>query len=165
MLKSIIVAKAENDVIGRNNKIPWHMPADLKHFKHKTLGHAIIMGRKTFESLKKPLPGRTTIIVTTNQHYQVPRCTVVHEIVEAFQVAQQAGETEVFIAGGGEIYRKTLPFADKIYLTIIRTKVEGCTFFPVIDNNIWTVIKRESYAPDEKNPYPYDFMELERIKK
>ena len=165
MIKSIIVAKADNDVIGSNNKIPWHMPADLKHFKHKTLGHAIIMGRKTFESLKKPLPGRTTIIITTHQHYQVPGCTVVHEIAEAFQVAQQAEETEVFIAGGGEIYRKTLPFADKIYLTAIRARVEGDTFFPPIDNTTWAVIKRESYAPDEKNPYPYDFIELEKTKK
>lgn len=165
MIKSIIVAKAENDVIGSHNKIPWHMPADLKHFKHTTLGHTIIMGRKTFASLKKPLPGRKIIIVTTHQHYQVPGCTVVHEIAEAFQVAQQTKETEVFIAGGGKIYQKTLPFADKIYLTAIKTKVEGDTFFPVIDNTTWTVIKRESYSPDAKNPYPYDFVELERVNK
>ena len=163
MIKSIIVVKAANHVIGKDKAMPWHMPADLKHFKHTTLGHHVIMGRKTFESLKKPLPGRKNVIVTSRKDYQADGCIVVQDITAAFKVAKQSGEEEVFIAGGGQIYRETLAIADKIYLTEIKATFEGDTFFPVIDNHIWTAIQREHHDPDGKNPYPYEFIEFVRM--
>lgn len=162
MLKSIIVAKGNNNVIGKDNDLVWHMPADLKHFKNTTFGHYIIMGRKTFEALKKPLPGRTTIVITRNNNYQAEGCIVVHNIEEAFKIGKDNNQEEVFILGGAEIYRLSMDMADKIYLTEIKASFEGDAFFPEIDYSTWKETKRQEYEPDEKNPYPYAFVELKK---
>ncbi len=165
MLKSIIVAKTENNVIGRNNALAWHLPNDSKFFKTKTMGHYLIMGRKTFESIEKPLLGRKIIIVTKNQHYQAQGHSVVQSVATAFDIAEQAGEKEVFIAGGGEIYRATLAMTDKLYLTEIKANVEGDTFFPTLNQHDWVEKKRQKHLPDAKHSYAYDFIEWDRRKK
>lgn len=160
MIKSIIVAKSENNVIGKDNGMVWHMPADLKHFKHKTMGHYIIMGRKTLESMDKPLPGRTTIVVTRNKNYHAEGCIIVHNVQEAFNIAESNQQKEVFILGGAEIYKSTMDLADKIYLTEIKASFEGDTFFPEINRSEWQEVRRQEYEADEKNPYPYAFVDL-----
>lgn len=160
MLKSMIVAKADNNVIGKDNELVWYMPADLKHFKNTTIGHYIIMGRKTFESQKKPLPGRTSIIITRNKDYKAEDCYVVHSLEEAYKIGKENNQEEVFILGGAEIYKMALTSADKMYLTEIKASFEGDTFFPEINRSEWKEIKREEHDPDEKNPYPYAFVEL-----
>lgn len=164
MIKSIIVAKAENDVIGKDNKLVWHMPADLKHFKNTTMGHYIIMGRKTFESQKKPLPGRTSIIVSRNRQYKAEGCITVHALEDAYALSKENDQEEIFILGGAEIYRLALPSIDKIYLTEIGASYEGDTFFPKLDPEEWEEIKRNTFPADEKNPHPYTFLELIRKK-
>ncbi len=162
MTKSIIVAKAENHIIGQGHQLPWHLPKDMQHFKHTTMGHHVIMGRKTFASIKKPLPGRKLIVITRNPTYRVEGGTIVHDITAALAVAEQAGETEVFIAGGGAIYRATLALADKIYLTAIKAQLDGDTFFPSINANQWEEVKRIHHPADERHSYAYDFVELVR---
>jgi dihydrofolate reductase len=160
MTKSIIVAKTVNHVIGQTNQLPWHLPKDLQHFKRITMGHHVIMGRKTFASIGKPLPGRKLIIVTRNLDYQAEGCTIVQDISTALAAAEQAGETEVFIAGGGSVYRETLALTDKIYLTGIKAKIEGDTFFPAISSNEWKEVKRIHHPADAQHLYAYDFVEL-----
>jgi dihydrofolate reductase len=162
MTRSIIVAKAKNHVIGKNNQLLWHLPKDLQHFKRITMGHHVIMGRNTFAAINKPLPGRKLIIVTRNPNYRVSGCIVVNSITDALEVAEQTGETEVLIAGGEEIYQATLALADKIYLTEIKAIFEGDTFFPIIHTNKWKEIKRIDHPADERHPYVYNFVELVR---
>lgn len=164
MQKSIIVAKAENNVIGKDNDLIWHMPNDLKHFRNTTMGHYIIMGRKTFEATKKPLPGRTSIVITRNKDYKAEGYIVVNTIDEALKLGEENKQEEVFILGGGEIYKQAMELADKIYLTEIKESFEGDTYFPEIDYSKWQETKRTEFEPDEKNPYPYAFVELKRIK-
>ncbi|MEM9417024.1 MAG: dihydrofolate reductase [Bacteroidota bacterium] len=160
MLKSIIVAKAQNNAIGKDNQLLWHLPQDMKHFKQTTMGHHMIMGRKTFESIGRPLPGRELIVVTRNPDYHAPGCKTVGNIEEALAWAEQAGEPEVLIAGGEEIYRATLPLTDKIYLTEVKTVLEGDTFFPTLDQNKWREMQRTAHPADENHAYAYDFVEL-----
>lgn len=162
MIVSIIVAKADNDVIGKDNELIWHMPADLKHFKNTTMGHYIIMGRKTFESQKKPLPGRTSIVITRNKDYKAEGCIIVYSLSDALKIAEENKQEEVFILGGAEIYKIALPYTDKIYLTEIKSTFEGDTYFPHFELDEWEEIKREEFSADEKNPYPYIFLELIR---
>ena len=162
MIKSIIVARAKNRVIGRNNRLPWHLPKDLQHFKRVTMGHHVIMGRKTFESIKKPLPGRKLIIVTRNSSYQAAECIVVKDMFTAFFVAEQAGETEVLVAGGGEIYQEALAFVDRVYLTEIQAQLEGDTFFPEINLYEWREVQRIHHPADDQHLHTYDFVELAR---
>lgn len=162
MIKSIIVAKSSNNVIGKNNSLIWHMPADLKRFKQKTLNHYIIMGRKTLESMKKPLPGRTSIVVTRNKDYKAEGCIIVHDIQDAFRMAEENKQEEVFILGGAEIYQLTLNLADKMYLTEIKAHFDGDAFFPAIDDDQWQIINHEEYQADDQNPYPYAFIDMKR---
>lgn len=162
MTVSIIVAKADNDVIGKDNELIWYMPADLKHFKNTTMGHYIIMGRKTFESQKKPLPGRTSIVITRNKDYKAEGCIIVYSLSDALKIAEENKQEEVFILGGAEIYKIALPYTDKIYLTEIKSTFEGDTYFPHFELDEWEEIKREEFSADEKNPYPYIFLELIR---
>jgi dihydrofolate reductase len=162
MIKSIIVAKADNHVIGKDNDLVWSMPADLKHFRSTTMGHFIIMGRKTLEATQKPLPGRTSIVITRNKDYKAEGCLVFNSLQEAFKLAEEHKQEEVFILGGAEIYRQSMDIADKIYLTEIKEKFDGDAFFPEIDYSKWIEIKREEHEPDEKNPHPYAFVELIR---
>jgi dihydrofolate reductase len=159
---SLIVAVAENGVIGNNNQLIWHLPNDLKQFKRLTTGHCIIMGRKTFDSIGKPLPNRTSIIISRNADFKVIDCFTVDSLEKAISIAQEKGETEAFIIGGAEIYRQTLPFVDKIYLTEVHHSFEGDTFFPKINGTIWRETSREDFGRDEKHLYPYSFVTLEK---
>jgi dihydrofolate reductase len=159
MTISIIVAIGENNAIGKNNQLLWHMPADLKYFKNKTAGHTIIMGRKTFDSVGKPLPNRRNIVVT-RQDITIPGCEVVKSINDAIALCK--GENEVFIGGGAEIYRESMDRTDKIYLTIIHKMFDADTFFPEIDFNQWIETEHEDHQADEKNKFPYSFVTLER---
>ncbi|MEA5401946.1 dihydrofolate reductase [Arcicella sp. DC2W] len=162
MKLSIIVAVAENGVIGHNNQLIWHLPEDLKMFKRLTSGHPIIMGRKTFESIGKPLPNRTSIIITKNPEFQIEGCITVHSLEEAIEAANEIEENEAFIIGGAEIYRLALPFADTIYLTEVHHVFEGDTFFPAIDKDLWEEVNRTDHDTDEKHLYKYSFVELEK---
>lgn len=162
MIVSILVAKSKNDVIGKNNQLPWHLPADLKHFKDLTMGHHMIMGRKTFESIGKPLPGRTSVIITRQKDYKAPGCIVVSSIEDALKAC--VNDDEVFIIGGGEIFKETMNTADKIYLTEIGEEFEGDVFLPKIDLLKWKLIQKQTFKPDEKNKYGYCFCEYERVK-
>lgn len=157
---SIIVAISENNAIGKDNELLWHLPKDLKRFKEITTGHTIIMGRKTFESIGKPLPNRHSIIITNNKNYKAEGVTVVHSIQEALQIAKQ--EKEVFVIGGGKIYKNTLPIADKLYLTLVHNTFEADTFFPEIKMEEWALLHKETLSKNDKNPYEATFMELER---
>ena len=159
MTVSIIVAIGENHAIGKNNQLLWHMPNDLKHFKDITSGRTIIMGRKTFDSVGKPLPKRRNIVVT-RQDITIPGCEVVKSIEDGLALCK--GEDEVFIGGGAEIYKLAMHLTDRIYLTIIHKSFDADTFFPEIDKSVWKEVKREDFEPDEKNPLPYSFITLER---
>jgi len=159
MIVSIIVAIGENNAIGKNNQLLWHMPNDLKHFKDVTSGSTIIMGRKTFDSVGKPLPKRRNIVVT-RQDITIPGCEIVKSIEDGLALCK--GEDEVFIGGGAEIYKLAMHLTDRIYLTIIHKSFDADTFFPEIDRKEWKEVSREDYQPDEKNPLPYSFITLER---
>ncbi|WP_018478397.1 dihydrofolate reductase [Pontibacter roseus] len=159
---AIVVAVAENNVIGRNNQLIWHLPADLRHFKQKTMSHPMVMGRKTFESIGKPLPGRTTIIVTRQEGFEAEGCLVVHSVQEALQKGRELDKEQVSIVGGAEIYKQVLPEVDTIFLTEVHHTFEGDTFFPELDMAEWQEVNAEQHEPDEKNPYPYTFRELRR---
>lgn len=155
---SIIAAISENRTIGKNNRLPWHIPEDLKRFKSLTLGHPIIMGRTTFESIRKPLPGRTNIIVTRNKEFKAEGCVICNSLNEAINVAKRNNQGEIFIIGGGQIYEQAIEFADKIYLTIVKGSYEGDAFFPDYAPFSKIISKTDS---KDKN-YSYTFFELER---
>lgn len=163
---SLIVAAAQNGVIGRNNQLIWHLPDDLKQFKRLTTGHPIIMGRKTFDSIGKPLPNRTSIVVTRQSVAEAPfseSLQYVRSLEEALDVARQKDTEEAFVIGGAEIYRLALPLADKIYLTEVKAAFEGDAFFSIPDRHQWHETQRTPHPPDEKHAVAFDFVELERI--
>lgn len=155
---SLIAAVSKNRVIGDSNKLIWHLPADLKRFKDLTVGNSILMGRKTYESIGRPLPNRRNIIITRDENYKVDGCEVVNSIEEALLLTSN----DCFIIGGGEIYKQTIDLADKIYLTIIDNDFTGDTYFPEI-NEKWFVCQEEPGLMDEKNPYKYKFITYERF--
>ena len=159
MTVSIIVAIAENNAIGKNNQLLWHLPADLKHFKNTTTGHTVIMGRKTYDSVGRPLPNRRNIIIT-RQDIKIPGCQVVKSIEDA--LALSADQDEVFIVGGAEIYKQSIYLTHRIYLTIVHHSFDADTFFPEINYNEWTETARTDHQPDEKNNFPYSFVTLDR---
>lgn len=146
MIISLIAAMTENRVIGRDNSIPWNQPADLKRFKEITMGHPLIMGRKTYESIGRPLPGRKTIIISRKQDYRAEGCVVRHSLQDA--LADCAGEQEVFICGGSEVYLQTLPLASRIYLTIIHREVDGDARFPMIPED-FVEVRRDEVMEDK----------------
>ncbi|EKD77260.1 MAG: dihydrofolate reductase [uncultured bacterium] len=152
---SIIVAKSKNNVIGKNNQLPWYLPADLHHFKSITMGKPIIMGRKTAESIGKPLPGRRNIIITRDKNFHANGCDVVHSIDDALNAVKT--EKEVMIIGGANLYSQFLPRADCIYMTIIDAELEGDIFFPEL-NSEWKLTSEEKFSGDEKNKYAYRFL-------
>ena len=161
MIISIIVAIANNWVIGCKNALPWHLPADLKHFHELTRGKTVIMGQKTFESVGQPLPGRTNIIITLDQSFKVPGCLVVHSVEESLEAVKPA--EEAMIIGGASIYKQFLPLANRLYLTLIDADIEGAdAFFPEIDYREWQEIERVENEPDKENIYKYTFLTLER---
>jgi dihydrofolate reductase len=159
MTTSIIVATAKNHAIGKDNKLLWYLPNDLKHFKDVTSGHTVIMGRKTFDSVGKPLPRRRNIVIT-RQAITIEGCEVVSTIEAALALC--ADEAEVFIVGGAEIYRQALHLTNRIYLTLIDQDFDGDTFFPELNPAEWKETERENFEPDEKNKYSYSFITLER---
>ncbi|NWG86517.1 MAG: dihydrofolate reductase [Hydrogenophilaceae bacterium] len=141
---NVIAAMAKNRVIGINNTLPWHLPEDLKHFKALTMGHHIVMGRKTFESIGRPLPGRTTVIVTRDPNYRVEGCLAAHSIDAA--IAACGDDPEVFFVGGADLYRQVLPRADRLYLTEIQAEYEGDAYFPAFDGQAWREATREPHV-------------------
>lgn len=158
MIISTIVGKGKNNEIGKSNDIPWYLPADLKYFKKITTGHAIIMGRKCFDSIGKALPNRTNIVVSRNPDYEIENCILVHSLKAALTVAMEKGEEEVFIIGGGEIYKMTLPISNKLYITEIDLEIpDADVFFPAINKEDWELISEEAHHKDDKNPYNYCF--------
>ncbi len=159
---SIIVAVGENNVIGKDNQLIWHLPRDMKHFKETTTGHYIIMGRKTFESNGRPLPNRTNVILTRDKGYNAEGCIVVHSLEEAINLAKD--DPEPFIIGGGVIYEIAMPLVDRIYLTQIHHKFIGDTFFPEINMDEWIEVEKRAFEPDEKNKYPFTISTLDRKK-
>jgi len=159
MLVSIIVAVAQNNVIGKDNELAWRLPNDLKYFKSITTAHPVIMGRVTYESIGKPLPNRTNIIVTRNNHLEIEGCICVTTIQAAVEAAKNTGAAECFVIGGAEIYKQSLHFVDKIYLTEVKAEVDGNVFFE-FDKNQWQEESRKHYYADEKHAFDYSFVEL-----
>ncbi len=163
MIVNAIVAVAKNNVMGKDGDIPWYLPADLKYFKATTLNHHIIMGRKTFESIGRPLPKRTNVVITRQMYYTASSCIICHSVEEALEKAHDNGEEEVFIIGGAEIYKATMPYWDRLYLTEVDADIEGDTYFPNIDETEWKVVVNDPHQADEKNEYDYTFKILEKI--
>ena len=158
---SLIVAASENNVIGKDNDLLWHLPDDLKHFKRTTKGHHVITGRKTFESHgSRPLPGRTNIIITRNPEYEAEGCIVTDSLEKALGFVKD--DDEPFVIGGEKIYRMALPRADRIYLTRVHAEVEGDTFFPELDKDQWKEVSREFHEQDDRHPYSFTVIILDR---
>lgn len=160
MSLSLIVAAAENGIIGVDGELPWRLSNDLKRFRQLTTGHHIIMGRKTYESINRLLPDRTTVIVTRNQDYEVPGAIVVNSVDEAVKAV--ADDSEPFVIGGAEIYRAVLPQVDRIYLTHVKVALEGDAVFPSLDPEQWAITEQQEFPADEKNEYPTVFCIYQR---
>jgi dihydrofolate reductase len=158
---SLIVAMSRNRVIGANGKIPWHLPGELRLFKDLTMGHHIIMGRKTWESIGRLLPGRTTVIVTRQGGYGVPGAIVAHSLQEA--IAACRGDAEIFVIGGADIFREALPLADRVYLTTVDIELAGDTFMPSFEGADWRVKSSRSFPADERNRRAYTLAVHERV--
>lgn len=159
---SLVVAMAKNRVIGAGGRIPWHLPNELQLFKRITLGHPIVMGRKTYESIGRLLPGRTTVVVTRQADYRVPGAIVVHALDDA--IAACGRDDEIFVIGGGELYRQALPNADRIYLTTVEAEPAGDTYMPEFDMREWREVSSESFPADARHRYAYCFRVLDRIR-
>jgi dihydrofolate reductase len=157
MVLSIIVAASSNNVIGKDNKLPWHLPEDLKYFKNTTWAMPVVMGRKTYESIGKPLPGRTNIVITRNKDLKIEGVEAVQSLNEAMEIAGRHDVKEVFIIGGAEIFNTFLPLVSRIYLTRIHREMDGDVFFPVFNKTNWQLVKNKDCEPDEKNPFSYSF--------
>jgi len=158
MTLSAIAACSKNRAIGKNNKLPWHLPADMKYFMRTTKGHHVIMGRNTFESLGGPLKNRVNVVITHDPYYAASGIIVVHTLQEAIDLATQSGEEEAFIIGGAQIYEQTLSLIDLLYLTEIDVHVEDAdAFFPNIDQDDWQVVKSDAHEPDDRNRFNYTF--------
>ncbi|MGV3591125.1 MAG: type 3 dihydrofolate reductase [Gammaproteobacteria bacterium] len=166
MKVSLIVAMSQNRVIGRENQMPWHLPDELQYFKRVTMGKPVLMGRNTFESIGKPLPGRPNIVITRNTDYEVDGISVVNSVEDALDLAEQLTEhdanAEAMVIGGAQIFAATFPRADLLYLTIVQAEVEGDVFFPEFPAEEWRLVSREERDANERNPYPYSVLVLER---
>lgn len=162
MKLALIAAYAQNRVVGIDNKLPWHLPEDLKYFKRCTSGKAIIMGRKTYESIGRPLPNRTNIVITRNPAFKADGVKVVTSLNDAIELAAAVNEVngvdEIMVIGGAAIYEITLPMADRLYLTHVHAQVEGDAYFPEVDFSNWREVERADYASSETNPYDYSFV-------
>ncbi|TGE06379.1 dihydrofolate reductase [Hymenobacter fodinae] len=160
-MTALVVAVAQNGVIGGDNRLLWHLPLDLKHFKQLTLGHPVIMGRRTFESIGRPLPNRTNIIVTRQPDWHAEGCEVAYSVPQALEMARALDE-QVMVIGGGEIYRQALPGADVVYLTEVHHDIVGDVTFPELSPVEWREETRERHEPDEKHAYAFSFVTLRR---
>ncbi|MFD1777435.1 dihydrofolate reductase [Fredinandcohnia salidurans] len=159
---SLLVAMDKNQLIGKDNDLPWRLPADLAYFKRVTMGHPIIMGRKTYDSIGRPLPGRENIIVTRDTSYEAEGCKVIHSIEEIVKMNEQTDQ-ELFVIGGAEIFKEILPHSDRLYITEINEEFKGDTYFSAFDKVEWKVISEEKGIKNEKNPYDYTFLVYEKI--
>ena len=162
MIVSLVAAMSENRVIGRGGGLPWRLPRDMQHFKRTTVDHTVIMGRKTFEEVKRPLANRRNVVISRQPGFRPHGVTVVPSLEEA--LALGATEDEVFVIGGGEIYRMALPRADRIYLTIVHATVEGDTYFPEFESSAWVVEGEEYFAADDKNEFAMTFKTFSRLR-
>ncbi|EZH80314.1 type 3 dihydrofolate reductase [Aeromonas hydrophila] len=162
MMISMIAAMAHDRVIGLDNRMPWHLPADLAHFKRVTLGKPVLMGRKTFESIGRPLPGRRNLVISRNPDYRADGVEIIDSVEAALALLAGSDVAELMVIGGGHLYGQLLPRADRLYLTRIDLAVEGDTRFPAFDENDWSCIECESHQPDEKNPHSYCFETWQR---
>lgn len=160
---SHLVAASENNIIGSNNELPWKLSDDFKYFKNKTWGMPVIMGRTSFDAMKKALPGRINIVVTRKKDWHAENVFVTHGTDEAIQKAKESDTKEIFIIGGGEIFKQTIDIVDRIYLTRVHTIVPGDTSYPEINQAQWELVKSDSFPADEKNNYPYTFEVWEKI--
>lgn len=158
---SLVVAVSENGGIGKDNQLLWHLPNDLKFFKKVTSGHTVIMGRKTFESIGRPLPNRRNIVITRQKGLKATGIETATSITEAISLAKE--EEELFIIGGAEIYKQTLPLADRIYLTKVSTHLDADAFFPTLNLEEWRIVEQEDHSADEKHAFSYSFMILDRM--
>lgn len=159
-MTTIIAAIAENNALGKDNDLIWHLPADLIRFRKTTTGHHIIMGRNTYESIGKPLPNRTTVIITRNKNYTAEGCIIVNSISEALEVAKS--DESPFIIGGAQIYKDAIELVDQLDITEVHHTFDADVYFPEIDKNIWEETKRENFNPDDKNKYSYSFVGYKR---
>lgn len=162
MRVSIVVAVARSGVIGRGGELPWRLPADLRFFKRVTMGHHLVMGRKTWASIGRPLPGRTMVVLSRDPGLELAGATVVHDLPEALALARAAGDTEAFVIGGAEVYARALPLADRLYLTRVHADVEGDVHFPDLDEHQWVEVAREEHAADEHHAHAFALCTLER---
>jgi len=162
---SLIAAASENNVIGKNNDLPWKLPDDMKFFVETTKGHHILSGRKNLESFGKLLPNRVNMILTRNKDYQFKGALVFHELQDAIEYAEKKGESEFMIIGGGEIYKQALPYATCIYLTRVHAEIQGDTYFPKLDKNEWELVSEKYHPKDERHEYGFSFRRFERRKK
>ncbi len=160
MILSLIAAMSENRVIGQDGALPWRLPLDMRHFKDLTTGHTVIMGRKTFETLPAALPNRRNIVMTRDASYHPDGAEVARSLDDALQRA--AGDDEVFVAGGGEVYRLALPRADRLYLTFVHISVDGDTHFPPFDDRQWRLVRDERHEPDDRHAHAFSFRTYER---
>lgn len=160
MILSIIVAAAENNVIGNNNALIWHISADLKRFKHLTTGHTVVMGRKTFESIGRALPNRRNIVISRNPDLQMEGCEMTRSLEQALELVKN--EDEVFIIGGGSIYREAWNRANRLYLTLVHTVTEGDTYIPSVDVTQWEEIRRQDFSASENDDFDYSFIDYQR---
>ena len=160
MSLALIVAMSSNRTIGINNTLPWRCPEDLKHFKALTMGHHMVMGRKTFYSIGKPLPGRTTVVISRNTSLKIDGCLIAHSVAQAIELC--GGDSEIFVVGGAEIYAQTLPLADTLYITEIQQEVLGDAHFPDLDKSVWQETKREPRSQDLPQPLHYHFVTYQR---
>jgi dihydrofolate reductase len=163
MKVSIIVAAAENGVIGRNNQLPWRLSADLQRFKKLTMGHAIIMGRKTYESIGRPLPGRRMIVISRQPDYTAPDATTVPNFGKALTEAAKHNETEVFVIGGSKVFESALPIAERLYLTRVHADVQGDVYLPALDPAAWRRLESQPHHADSKNDFAFTFERYERV--
>ena len=163
MKRSLVVAVARNGVIGRDNRLPWKLPADLAYFKRVTMGNPVVMGRRTWESIGKPLPGRRNIVVTSDASYQAPGATVVNTLDAAWEAAGDAAEVSVI--GGRRIFEETLPIADRIHYTEVEAEVEGDTYFPPFDRGEWRETEVERHGADERHDHPFRIVVLDRARR
>jgi dihydrofolate reductase len=159
---ALVVAAAENNIIGKNNQLLWRLPNDMKFFKNTTWGMPVIMGRKTFESLGKPLAGRTNIVITRQDNWAAPEVRVVKNLEEALAAAAETDAKEASVIGGGEIYALALPLAQRIYITRVHTTLEGDTWFPEFDKQQWELLSNLDFPADEKHAYAYSFQVWQR---
>lgn len=162
MVVSLVAAVAANGVIGRDGDLPWRLPADLRFFKRVTMGHHLVMGRKTWASIGRPLPGRTMVVLTRDPGLEIPGVRVVHDLPEALAVARAAGDREAFVIGGADVFARALPLADRLYLTRVHADVEGDVCFPAFAEQAWVEVAREDHAADEQHAFAFSICTLER---